>query len=134
MEQESRAAEPNNIARRKAQEQYSGSTHSCAREQFEAFLKGWLECEKIFELNGSYSRERVESLEEKVSDLEILLEAAKRGIEQRESQLSAIQERNNIAENALSGIANSCDNENPTHETLWRIAYDAIEKLKLKTP
>jgi hypothetical protein len=32
---------------------------------------------------------------------------------------------------ALSGICNLCDNENPTHEMIWRVAKGALEPIIL---
>lgn len=47
-------------------------------------------------------------------------------------QTSLLREENKRLREGLEGIANSCDGENPTHETIWRIAIDLLTNDKKK--
>lgn len=52
-------------------------------------------------------------------------------IEERMSEASHydwLDDRVTKLEEALLGIERLCDNQNPTHESIWRIAHAAIEK------
>lgn len=40
--------------------------------------------------------------------------------------LYIVSQRSELLE-ALKGIERECDNQNPTHENIWRIAYGAIK-------
>ena len=45
--------------------------------------------------------------------------------EQEQLRIGAVSGRSELLI-ALQNIEKICDNQNPTHEQIWRIAYDAI--------
>ena len=45
--------------------------------------------------------------------------------EQKQLRISAVSGRSELLI-ALQNIEKLCDNQNPTHEQIWRIAYEAI--------
>lgn len=42
--------------------------------------------------------------------------------------ITDLEEQNEILRKAVQGIARECDNTNETHETIWRIAYSALQE------
>ena len=42
-----------------------------------------------------------------------------------------LEEQNEILKKAVQNIAKECDNTNETHETIWRIAYNALQECGL---
>lgn len=45
-------------------------------------------------------------------------------------QLLALRASHDRLVEAMKGITNECDNQNPTHENIWRIGHEALEASK----
>lgn len=63
--------------------------------------------------------ERIKSLEGSTKRNELLMEEATIKIQEQYDTIARLEQ-------TLLDIVHACDNQNPTHEDIWRLAYYAI--------
>lgn len=78
---------------------------------------------RILHLGRIYDQETDESKRENLVDrLESVVED-----HNKQLLLRNVSQQRELLK-ALKGIERECDNQNPTHENIWRIAYGAIKE------